>query len=62
MSNSMQYPVVTVCLFLFGTTVLTYCFGIIPDSRRIVMVAVRSMSVESWRTLSYSRWRNSLLL
>src|SRR2546421_335324 len=29
--------------------------------KRVVMVAVRSLSVESWKTLSYPRWRNDPL-
>jgi predicted ferric reductase len=53
-----DYPVIlTVCLFLAGTTILTWCFGIYPGSSVGLIVAVRSKSVESWRTLSYTRWR-----
>src|SRR6202035_566402 len=32
MSQSIQHPVVTVCLFLFGTTVLTYCLGMVTPN------------------------------
>jgi len=62
-----NYPiVVTVCLSLFGTTVLTWCLGTRhpePNSffvmRRLIVTAVRTKSIESWRNLSYPRWRMS---
>jgi len=62
-----NYPVVvTVCLSLFGTTVLTWCLGTRHPQpnrffvmRRLIVTAVRTKSIESWRNLSYPRWRIS---
>ena len=57
-----NYPIViTVVLSLLGTTVLTWCLGnkklpiFIGQSTNFS--AVRIKTVESWRTLSYPRWR-----
>jgi hypothetical protein len=64
---SAEYPVIiTVFLFLLGTTVLTYCFGIlVPNVRRgtgVNCLAVRTHDIESWRGLAYAQWRNIPLL
>ena len=56
------YPIiVSLCLSLFGTTVLTWCFGM---ALRIFFneLAERARSIESWKKLSYSQWRTVLLV
>jgi len=59
---SASYPlVITVCLSLFGTTLLTWCFGTIWLSLNIISrSASRVKTIESWRNLSYTRWRKEL--
>jgi hypothetical protein len=53
-----NYPlVITVCLSLFGTTVLTWCFGKISYLQSLTVIAVRVKMIDSWRNLSYARWR-----
>jgi hypothetical protein len=58
-SKEVDYPVIlTVFLFLAGTTILTWCFGKdILFGEGANCLAVRSKTVESWRTLSYTKWR-----
>jgi hypothetical protein len=52
-----NYPLtVTVCISLFSITILTWCFGKSCYELANVL-AVRTKAVESWRHLSYSRWR-----
>ena len=58
-----NYPIViTVCLSLFGITVLTWCLGKIISLKANLayVLAVRTKSIESWRHLSYTRYRMSL--
>jgi hypothetical protein len=56
-----NYPIViTVVLSLLGTTVLTWCLGKPPHHQwtKLNFIAVRIKSIESWRAVSYPRWRN----
>ena len=61
MVNLDGFPLLmTVCLFLVSTTILTWCFCM--DSMfwvgiGVLIVAVRTSGVVSWRNLPYPRWR-----